>query len=167
MAVIDKANYFVLVPLAIAAVFLFQTIAAYVRLRHIPGPFLAKFTNIPRFSWVKSNRAHDIHIDLHRKYGRIVRYGPNMVAVSDPAEIGKIYGFGKGATWGKVGQNLARMSIFISSFNSTPVRFLPCSSHETKWEALARHLCYPGRGYPQDAQETDRRRLLDEHARIL
>src|SRR4030088_528640 len=65
---------------------------SYLRLRHVPGPFLASLTNIPRLSWVLSNRAHDIHIALHKKYGPLVRFGPNMVSVQDPAEISTIYG---------------------------------------------------------------------------
>ena len=66
---------------------------SYVRLRHVPGPLLASLTNLPRASWVVSNRAHDIHIALHRKYGKLVRFGPNMISVADPAEIANIYGF--------------------------------------------------------------------------
>lgn len=96
---IPHPTLLLLIPVIFVAI---KTLTAYARLRHIPGPLLAKLTNIPRFLWVRSYRAHDIHIDLHRKYGPIVRFGPNMVAVADPAEIGKIYGFGKGATWGKV-----------------------------------------------------------------
>lgn len=66
---------------------------SYARLRHVPGPLLASLTNLPRASWVVSNRAHDIHIALHRKYGKLVRFGPNMISVADPAEIANIYGF--------------------------------------------------------------------------
>ena len=63
-------------------------------LRHVPGPLLASITNIPRVLWVLSNRAHDIHISLHERYGKLVRFGPNMVSVGDATEISKIYGFG-------------------------------------------------------------------------
>lgn len=67
--------------------------SSYTRLRSIPGPFLASLTNLPRLLWVRNGNAHDIHITLHRKYGRLVRFGPNMISVSDPAEIPNIYGF--------------------------------------------------------------------------
>jgi hypothetical protein len=40
--------------------------------------------------WVASGNAHDIHLALHRKYGDIVRFGPNMISVQDPAQIGTI-----------------------------------------------------------------------------
>lgn len=72
---------------------LVSTAQAYFRLSHIPGPFFAKFTNLQRFSWVLSLRAHEIHTEQHRKYGPLVRFGPNMVSVGDPREIGTIYSF--------------------------------------------------------------------------
>lgn len=65
---------------------------SYFKLRRIPGPFLAAWSNIPRFYWVLTRRAHQIHIALHEKYGKLVRVGPNMVSVGDPAEIHNIYG---------------------------------------------------------------------------
>ena len=80
-------------PLFAAFSFLLWSFHSYFRLRHVPGPFIAAWTNLPRLSWVLSNRAHDIHIQLHRRYGKIVRFGPNMVSISDPAEISTIYGF--------------------------------------------------------------------------
>lgn len=69
------------------------SIYSYLRLRRFPGPFWASLTNVPRLLWVLAGDAHDTHIALHRKYGRLVRTGPNMVSVSDPAEIPNIYGF--------------------------------------------------------------------------
>lgn len=60
-------------------------------LKDIPGPSLAKFTNL----W----RVHDyIHLispetqkKLHAKHGVAVRLGPNLVALNDPALIPVIY----------------------------------------------------------------------------
>ena len=63
----------------------------YWRLRHIPGPFWARVTNLQRVSWVRSRRAHEIHMELHDKYGDCVRFGPNMVSDSDPAAIATVY----------------------------------------------------------------------------
>ncbi|KAL8864028.1 MAG: hypothetical protein Q9198_010145, partial [Flavoplaca austrocitrina] len=71
--------------------FFFWNLKSYLRLRHVPGPFLASFTNLPRLSWVYSNRAGEIHTALHRRYGPIVRFGPSMVSVADPAQINTIY----------------------------------------------------------------------------
>ena len=67
---------------------LFRT---YWSLKHIPGPFWARFTNLQRVSWVRSKRSHEIHANLHDKYGDLVRFGPNMVCISDPAAIATVY----------------------------------------------------------------------------
>ncbi|KAL4768502.1 cytochrome P450 [Aspergillus nidulans var. acristatus] len=72
----------------------------YWRFRHLPGSLLCKFTNLPRVSWVKTKRAHEIHQEMHDKYGEVVQFGPNMVSVSNPAWIPTLYpirpGFPKG-----------------------------------------------------------------------
>ena len=70
-----------------------QITLTWARLRNIPGPLFAKFSNLQRLLWVRTRRAHQIHIDLHRQYGKLVRFGPDMVSVSDPAAIPIIYGF--------------------------------------------------------------------------
>jgi hypothetical protein len=80
-------------PWIVAGGLILYLVSTYTRLRRIPGPFFASISNIPRFYWVWSRRAHDIHIELHRKYGKLVRFGPNMVSVGDPKEVPAIYGF--------------------------------------------------------------------------
>lgn len=80
-------------PLIAAFSILLWSLHSYFRLQDVPGPFIAAWTDLPRLSWVLSNRAHEIHIQLHRQYGKMVRLGPNMVSISDPAEISTIYGF--------------------------------------------------------------------------
>ncbi|KAK0726781.1 cytochrome P450 [Lasiosphaeria miniovina] len=74
---------------------LVSMVRSYWRLAHIPGPFLARLTNAPRFGWVLSNKAHEAHVTLHRRYGPVVRFGPNMVSVGAPAEVGTVYRFAK------------------------------------------------------------------------
>ena len=81
--------------LAVSAI-VFVTVklaSAYLRLRHIPGPFLAALTNFVRRSWVLAGDLHQKHTDLHRQYGTVVRVGPNAVLVSQPEAIDSIYGF--------------------------------------------------------------------------
>lgn len=85
------------------ASFLFFSIGvisyAYCRngdLRHIPGPFLGRFTNLLRVTWVKSLRSHEIYHDLHKQHGDLVLVGPNTVSVSDPNAISVIYPVRKG-----------------------------------------------------------------------
>ncbi|OJJ68595.1 hypothetical protein ASPBRDRAFT_199027 [Aspergillus brasiliensis CBS 101740] len=81
--------------LAIAGVVLVTThlILNYFRLRHIPGPFFAAFTDFTRRGWVLAGDLHQKHTDLHRQYGTVVRVGPQAVLVSQPAAIDRIYGF--------------------------------------------------------------------------
>lgn len=69
----------------------YQLLHTYTRLKHVPGPFWARLTNLSRVSWVRSKRAHEIHTDLHSRYGDCVRFGPNMVSIADPAAIPAIY----------------------------------------------------------------------------
>jgi len=94
------AKYSIAVATILVFLLLLLIAQAYYRLTHIPGPFLARFTNLTRLSWVLSYKAHDIHISQHMKYGPVVRFGPNMVSVACPSEVGTIYGFSK--PWLKV-----------------------------------------------------------------
>lgn len=61
------------------------------RLRHIPGPFWANFTNLQRVLWVKTGRSHEIHRAVHDRYGEVVRFAPNMVSLANPAWIPQLY----------------------------------------------------------------------------
>lgn len=70
-----------------------QLARTYVKLRSVPGPLLARLTNIPRLYWTWTKRPFEIHLSLHKKYGKLVRLGPNMVSVADPEAIPTIYGF--------------------------------------------------------------------------
>lgn len=64
----------------------------------LPGPRLAAYSSLWRYLDVRGGQAHQTAIRLHRKYGDIVRIGPNHVSVSDPREIKKIYGLKSGYT---------------------------------------------------------------------
>lgn len=58
----------------------------------IPGPAIASFTDLWRLYHIGTGRIHLTHADLHRKYGPLVRIGPNVVSVGDPKAIPIIYG---------------------------------------------------------------------------
>lgn len=64
----------------------------YLRLKSIPGPFLAQFTDLWRSRAQNSPNFGFKMLELHRKYGPLVRTGPNFVSVSDPAAVPIIYG---------------------------------------------------------------------------
>lgn len=66
------------------------------KLDHIPGPWLAKYTNAWRCyqAW-RFNHYKDLsnyQINLICRYGDVVRIGPNIVLCFDPEAISTIYG---------------------------------------------------------------------------
>lgn len=63
-----------------------------------PGPTLAKFTNWWWTASVKSKQHHQTLIELHRKYGEVVRIGPNALSIASVDYIPKIYGINSGFT---------------------------------------------------------------------
>lgn len=67
-------------------------------LRDIPGPTAAKYTRLWKLHSVWKGDHHNTAIDLHRKYGSLVRIGPKHVSVGDPDAIPVIYGLNKGFT---------------------------------------------------------------------
>jgi hypothetical protein len=69
----------------------------YFTLRSIPGPLLARFTNIYRAILVYNRSPHETQLTLHEQYGNFVRLGPNVVTVTGSSTyVPQIYGIGKG-----------------------------------------------------------------------
>lgn len=65
-------------------------------LNKYPGHWLAAFTNWWRFFDVWGRKHEWTTIRLHRKYGDVVRLGPNVLSFADPKAIKVIYGLNKG-----------------------------------------------------------------------
>ena len=65
-------------------------------LGQFPGPFMAKFCDLWRFRSAATGTSHLKAIELHQKYGPIVRIGPTTLSLADPSYIQKIYGPGRG-----------------------------------------------------------------------
>lgn len=61
-----------------------------------PGPWLASITDWWRFLDVYGRRPEVTHRALHKKYGDVVRLGPNTLSFSDPKALKTIYGLNKG-----------------------------------------------------------------------
>lgn len=61
-------------------------------LRRVPGPFIARFTKLWYFARVANGQFHYDNIVLHRKFGPLVRVGPNFVSFDDPSALKPIYG---------------------------------------------------------------------------
>ncbi|KAL8703521.1 MAG: hypothetical protein Q9201_003306 [Fulgogasparrea decipioides] len=60
-------------------------------LAKVPGPLLAKFTSIWQIYHSYVGDEHAVIRDLHVKYGKVVRVGPNTVDIADGAALGPIY----------------------------------------------------------------------------
>ncbi|TDZ30928.1 Pisatin demethylase [Colletotrichum spinosum] len=87
-----------ILPLAaISAVgYLFYTFIQWLRspLRSVPGPYWARFTNAWYLFTLRKGDFEATNLSLHKKYGPIVRYGPNRYSFDNPEASKTIYGHG-------------------------------------------------------------------------
>jgi hypothetical protein len=60
----------------------------------IPGPFLARFTRWWYFIEIYKGSFELTNIELHRKYGPIVRIAPHEYSIDDVEAAKSIYGLG-------------------------------------------------------------------------
>jgi len=65
-------------------------------LRDIPGPFLARFTRLWYFFEVYKGSFEITNLNLHKKYGPIVRIAPYEYSVDDVEAAKSIYRVGNG-----------------------------------------------------------------------
>lgn len=70
--------------------YLASAVRSWYRLRHIPGPFLAKFSYLFLAYVQQSGRQYYIFRDEYTKYGPLVRVGPNELSTSDPNVLRKM-----------------------------------------------------------------------------
>ena len=66
---------------------LVSTVVTWARLRHVPGPFLASFSYLWGLRAMSSGRIHVIIGDEQKKYGRVMRIGPDAVSIYDPEPL--------------------------------------------------------------------------------
>lgn len=60
----------------------------------LPGPFWTRLTKLWYFNRVRSAHFETDNINLHQKYGPIVRISPDHYSIADPAAVKTIYGTG-------------------------------------------------------------------------
>lgn len=86
-----------LIPIYLLTYYFIPYFTTNAPLRNIPGPFVAKFSNIwlalsarkgQKYAWVDW---------AHRKYGRVVRVGYNHVSIADERGLGVVYAHGNGS----------------------------------------------------------------------
>ncbi|CAK7224304.1 hypothetical protein SEUCBS140593_005529 [Sporothrix eucalyptigena] len=95
-------------------------------LNQVPGPFLAGWTDLWRMYMVWTRQPHLVHIDLHKKYGSIVRLGPRTVSVGDADAVKSIYALNAGiikSGFYPVQQTVAKGHALQSLFNTTDEKF--------------------------------------------
>ncbi|KIK78214.1 hypothetical protein PAXRUDRAFT_834670 [Paxillus rubicundulus Ve08.2h10] len=86
-----------LFSVTVGLAYIFPYLADPFKQRHIPGPFLAKFSNI-WLGWTASqgHRSDVVH-ELHKKHGTFVRLAPNHVSIADPDALQIVYAHGNGS----------------------------------------------------------------------
>ncbi|RTE76377.1 hypothetical protein BHE90_009144 [Fusarium euwallaceae] len=75
--------------------------ALFSPLKKIPGPTLARFTDLWYLNRVSQGHFERDNINLHQQYGPIVRYGPNRYSFDHPEAAQIIYGVGKADKFAK------------------------------------------------------------------
>ncbi|KAK4943316.1 hypothetical protein LTR10_017159 [Elasticomyces elasticus] len=86
-------HWIVLLPLLAICYSLYIRYAT--SLRKVPGPFFASFTRLWKLQKTLRGDFEWTNIELHRRYGPIVRIAPNEVSIDDPDEsVSIIYGHG-------------------------------------------------------------------------
>lgn len=63
-------------------------------LRSVPGPLWTRFTRLWYLNRLNNGHFEDDNIALHRKYGPIVRIGPDMYSIDSPEVVKTVYGIG-------------------------------------------------------------------------
>lgn len=141
MAIISDSAVFLVQH--IPSILLFVVVAHFTRnyltpgASSVPGPFLAKITNLWRLIDVAKGHAEVTHHNLHQRYGDYVRLGPNVVSVRDLDALKIIYGINKG--YNKVCWSISR--ILPSNDFRTSDRFLqsPTANGQGKTDPYAFH----------------------------
>ena len=64
----------------------------YRGLNKFNGPFLASFTDLWKIWYAFTGSQKQLYVDIHEKYGDIVRVGPKELSFADPRAIRDIYG---------------------------------------------------------------------------
>lgn len=61
-------------------------------LNAVPGPFWAKWSNLWLVYHIRRGYIHRKMIEVHKKYGKLVRVGPNELSTADIDSLKIIYG---------------------------------------------------------------------------
>ncbi|RHZ66779.1 uncharacterized protein CDV56_109393 [Aspergillus thermomutatus] len=123
-----------LTAIVLLFLFLHALYRAYLHpLRKIPGPGLARFTELWRSSRYFKGKWHRDILQLHRKYGPVVRIAPNEVSIVSPNLITTVYSYTGGTaktswydTWAALGgaKSASTAPSFFGTTDTEQHRFL-------------------------------------------
>lgn len=83
-------------PLWLAFYYIVPYFTTYRYLSCVPGPFLARFSNIWIGLSARRGQKFAAIDSAHRKYGKVVRIGFNHVSIADERALNVVYGHGNG-----------------------------------------------------------------------
>ncbi|KAJ4397255.1 hypothetical protein N0V93_001479 [Gnomoniopsis smithogilvyi] len=86
----DRGKIIVVSLASILLYYITTTTLAWYRLRHFPGPPLAAISNLWNLYSVVGGDCHHIIQRTQDQYGKVVRVGPNTLAVFDPEIVRRI-----------------------------------------------------------------------------
>jgi hypothetical protein len=92
--------------LGLYAYVIYALCARWRKLSNVPGPFLAKFTDLWAAWYQYNGWLRPKLIELHAQQGPLVRYGPRSISVSDPSVIDVVYGSRAGFLTVSVAQSI-------------------------------------------------------------
>lgn len=81
---------------ALGLYYLYPYFVTLSSLRDIPGPLLARFSDVWLFSTARRGKRFEIVHEEHKKYGPIMRIQPNHISINNDEAIQAIYGHGNG-----------------------------------------------------------------------
>lgn len=80
------------VCIILVTVWCWRLFSNHKQLDHVPGPYLAGFSDFWR-AWLQSRgELRSKLVELHKQYGPVVRYGVRSVSINDPSALDIVYG---------------------------------------------------------------------------
>ncbi|KAI0206110.1 cytochrome p450 benzoate 4-monooxygenase [Astrocystis sublimbata] len=96
MALLHPVVLVSLLPLWIICYWVVPYFTTYKHLRHLPGPFVAKFSNAWLALGARNGEKYARVHAAHQRYGKVVRVGFNHVSIATPEGLRTIYAHGNG-----------------------------------------------------------------------
>ncbi|KAI0182276.1 cytochrome p450 benzoate 4-monooxygenase [Xylaria flabelliformis] len=100
MALLNPIILILFLPVWAVSYWVVPYFTTYKHFRHIPGPFISKFSNIWLAIWAKRGQRYAwgnviVHA-AHQRYGNVVRIGFNHVSIATPEGLRTVYAHGNG-----------------------------------------------------------------------